>query len=323
MKKLLAFLLCLVASSAWADEKFSVYTSYQTVPLVGSTFTPNLALGANMILNLVHGSCPCTLANMTNIVPGRGGGMNTMRIVQSASGGETLALSGSTYALTANLGIVADAIAKNDWLYYIDADGMVQFIAAILPPTLSSLVANQLTGGDGMTSGWTASTGGSGATLTVGPQGIAPDGSNNSAFLTEFTNTGTHFADQNTTLTGDSTGTVTGSVFTKEKSGTRLVEIRFADNAFSNVASVTADPVACAITSTTGTIGTGFVSATGTINRPNGFCEVWYQATLAGATMVFENIQLSTLGGDNYAGDGTSALWLWRPAARRGAVSPP
>jgi hypothetical protein len=303
---------------------FGPDTAYQPVPLTGTAFVPNLEISANLLLKLVHGTCPCTLANMINAPAGRAN-QNVMRFIQSTAGGETIAMSGSQYAGSiavwgANLPIIADAGAKTDLLYYIDADGLVQLTMSLGPPSLSNLAPNQITGGDGMTSGWTAV----GTGFLPGPTGLAPDFSNNAATLPEDGTPGTHLVSQHNT--GLSAGIVTASVFVKEKTGTRLVELRLADNSFANVASVTADPVACVITSASaGTIGAGNVSAADTIpGRPNGYCEVWFQATLGGAgAPVFMNVELSTPGGDNYPGDGSSALYVWRPAVRAGVKSPP
>jgi hypothetical protein len=317
MKRYLWFLLVFIfPASSMADVTFSSTRAYQSVSLTGSAFIPNVLLGSNLTLTLVHGTCPCTLNNMTNIYPGQFG---VVHIINSSSGSEILTLSGSQYSLTVTPPFTPDPASENDWFYTVNADSKVLFTSAALPPSISNTQANLLSGADGMTSGWTAQN----ATLATGATCTSPiGGTNTCALLTEDTTTNTHFAFQNTTLP---TSTNTASVFAKINSGTRFVEFRIADNSFVNVASEIFDPVTCSDTiSGTGatTIGTAVIIGHGTIARSNGFCEGWIQANLGGAVPVFENIQLATPAGDNYLGTGQSNL-LWRPAVRNCVCSPP
>jgi hypothetical protein len=312
-----------------ADVTYPSILAYQTIPLSGNAFIPNAFLGSNMTLTLVHGTCPCTLNNMTNIYPGQFG---MVHVINSSSGSEALTLSGSQYVLTVTPPYTSDPNSATDWFYTVNANGLVLFGEADLPPTISNTSPNLLLGGDGLTSNWSAGQ----ATLTTGATCTSPiGGTNTCALLTEDTSNAVHRVVQNTTLPGSAV--ITDSAFAKINSGTRYIELRLADNTFSNVASLTFDPVTCSddpsIAAGTGPafIGAGALAAPGshgTIPRPNGFCEGWIAATLGGATPVFETIQLSTPSGDSYLGTGESNL-IWRPAARNcvsqlnGVCTPP
>lgn len=63
--------------------------SKQVVALATSTFTPDFDAAQHFTFNLVHASCPCTIANPTNVgnSPGQVG---VFKIVQSATGGDTV-----------------------------------------------------------------------------------------------------------------------------------------------------------------------------------------------------------------------------------------
>ncbi len=65
----------------------------QPITISTATFTPNFSNGINFDVTLVHASCPCTLANPTNIH------QNTyfLTIVQSGTGSDTIGTWGSFY----------------------------------------------------------------------------------------------------------------------------------------------------------------------------------------------------------------------------------
>ncbi len=58
-----------------------------TVAISTATFTPDLSAGNNFAITLVHASCPCTLANPTNITAGQSG---LIVVNQSATGSDTI-----------------------------------------------------------------------------------------------------------------------------------------------------------------------------------------------------------------------------------------
>lgn len=58
-----------------------------TVSISTATFTPDLSAGNNFAITLVHASCPCTLANPTNIMAGQSG---LIVVNQSATGSDTI-----------------------------------------------------------------------------------------------------------------------------------------------------------------------------------------------------------------------------------------
>lgn len=291
------------------------------VPLTGSTFVPNMQLGWDLVINLSHSACPCTLAAPTNLAADQHG---TIRINQSSGGGDQLALSGAVYGATWIPPLVQDSLAQNDWAYYTDANGKFQFIYGNLPPSLSNTAPNQLLGGDSMsTSNWAPA----GLTYTVG--GIAdPAGGTSASTMIEDTSNGPHRVGQSTTL---AIGTNTVSVFAKKvpsSLATRYIQIRVLDNFGNDGFDEVFDPVACTdVGPGLGPfpgIGTFHVTAHGTIARPNGFCEGWIQADLGTMPPLFTSIELNKpTFGDQYVGDGASGAYVFRAAARAGAVSPP
>jgi hypothetical protein len=67
------------------DQQIPDALDFITVPLVGSTFTPDFTMGINFSISLTS-ACPCTLANPTNQVPQQGG----LEIIQDGTGSRTI-----------------------------------------------------------------------------------------------------------------------------------------------------------------------------------------------------------------------------------------
>ena len=67
-----------------------------TLTIATATFTPVLTAGINQQMTLIHGSCPCTLANPTGIASAVGQ-TGMFDIIQSSSGSETIGTWGSQY----------------------------------------------------------------------------------------------------------------------------------------------------------------------------------------------------------------------------------
>lgn len=65
-----------------------------TVAISTATFTPDLSTGNNFAITLVHASCPCTLANPTNITAGQSG---LIVVNQSATGSDLISSYGSDW----------------------------------------------------------------------------------------------------------------------------------------------------------------------------------------------------------------------------------
>ena len=61
----------------------------QTPAISGSTFTPDMSAGQRIIINLVHASCPCTIANPTNM-PSSGNPTGLIVIKQSSTGSDAV-----------------------------------------------------------------------------------------------------------------------------------------------------------------------------------------------------------------------------------------
>ena len=291
--------------------------AYQIVPLVGTTFTPNLALGTNMVMNLNSGCTPCTLAAPTNLVVGMNG---VIRINQSGTGGGTLVPSGSVYANNPYpFPVDADSNSPTDWFWDVDAVGNFVLREWLYPPTINNALApNLLTGGNGMTSNWTST----GGTLTTGA-GTDPLGGGTAAGFIEDSSNGTHRVSQ--AFSGASLGTNTMSCFVKIAVGTRWTECSFANNTISDRVNVVLNtPGGCVGTSlTTGVTGAASVSNSGVIPRSGGWCEFWVQGTLGGSTPLYFLYELNNAGTDFYAGDGVSGNYFWLPKISVGANSPP
>lgn len=92
-----------------------------TVSISTATFTPNHALANNFNITLINASCPCTLANPTNIVAGQSG---LIVINQSATGSDLITSYGGFYkwpgGTTPTLSTGASAIDIFSY-YVIDA----------------------------------------------------------------------------------------------------------------------------------------------------------------------------------------------------------
>ena len=67
-----------------------------TLTIATATFTPVLTAGINQQMTLIHGSCPCTIANPTGIASAVGQ-TGMFDIIQSSSGSETIGTWGSQY----------------------------------------------------------------------------------------------------------------------------------------------------------------------------------------------------------------------------------
>jgi hypothetical protein len=88
-----------------------------------STFTPNFNTGQNFEIDLVHASCPCTLANpSTTLVAGQSG---MIEIHQSATGSDTIGTWGSDYQYVGGTSTITLSTAANaiDYLSYYVPNG--------------------------------------------------------------------------------------------------------------------------------------------------------------------------------------------------------
>lgn len=83
-----------------------------------STFTPNFDNSQNFEIDLVHASCPCTLANpSTTLVAGQSG---MIEIHQSSTGGDSIGTWGSDYQYVGGTATITLSTAANavDYLPY-------------------------------------------------------------------------------------------------------------------------------------------------------------------------------------------------------------
>ena len=106
------------------------------VTISTATFTPNFNTGQNFEIDLVHASCPCTLANpSTTLVAGQSG---MIEIHQSSTGSDTIGTWGSDYQYvggTASITLSTSANAVDYLPYYVNnaATGIV-FGGLLLKP---------------------------------------------------------------------------------------------------------------------------------------------------------------------------------------------
>lgn len=120
-----------------------------TVNISTSTFTPNFAASNNHNITLVHASCPCTLANPTNIVAGQSG---VMVINQSSSGSDLINTYGTAYVFTnaAAPTLSTAASAVDEFSYYV-VDGAHIRIAPLTSTAVAGTAVTP-TAGSGVTS---------------------------------------------------------------------------------------------------------------------------------------------------------------------------
>lgn len=107
-----------------------------TISISTATFTPNLAASNNFNMTLVHASCPCTLANPTNIVPGESG---VIVVNQSSTGSDLVSTYGSDYIFTngaaPTLSTAANAV---DELSYYVVDSTHIRVAPLVSTSIGS-----------------------------------------------------------------------------------------------------------------------------------------------------------------------------------------
>jgi len=98
-------------------------TNFSTPAIATSTFTPVFSTSQNFRINLVHASCPCTLANPAALVAGQDG---VFEIAQSATGSDTISSWGSEYQFaggTSSITLSTSANAVDYIPYHVDSTG--------------------------------------------------------------------------------------------------------------------------------------------------------------------------------------------------------
>lgn len=114
-----------------------------------ATFTPNFAASTNFDIGLIHASCPCTLANPTNIVAGQSG---VIGIIQSATGGDTITTYGTDYIFTNTTAptLSSTASAVDYYSYYVEDSTHIRM--SFLPATAAISETATPTAGTSVTS---------------------------------------------------------------------------------------------------------------------------------------------------------------------------
>lgn len=115
--KLPADVAYLDAIQAWTNGQA---VSPTVVSISTATFTPDFSASNNFSITLVHASCPCTIANPSNIVAGQSG---VIAVVQSATGSDLVNTWGTDYVFTnTNTPVLSTAISATDYLSYYVVD---------------------------------------------------------------------------------------------------------------------------------------------------------------------------------------------------------
>lgn len=108
---------------AIGDPIKNLSTITETMTISTSTFTPDMAAGLNHQATLVHASCPCTIANPTNLTL-HVGETGMFDIIQSSTGGDTVTW-GSQYITPGGTSTLTLSTAANavDHIAYRAVDG--------------------------------------------------------------------------------------------------------------------------------------------------------------------------------------------------------
>lgn len=127
------------------------YTKSQRVsPVTDSistaTFTPDFSASNNHNITLVHASCPCTLANPTNIVAGQSG---QIVVNQSATGSDLINTYGGDYVFTNNSAptLSAGANATDVLSYYVIDSTHIRLSPVISTPATNTTTNAVLSNG--------------------------------------------------------------------------------------------------------------------------------------------------------------------------------
>jgi hypothetical protein len=108
----------------------------QTLTISTATFTPAAAAGNNIKFQLVHASCPCTLANPSGSpIAGTSG---VLEIQQSSTGSDTIGTWGSSYIYaggTATIALSAGASQTDTFSYYVRDSTHILITTAALNAT--------------------------------------------------------------------------------------------------------------------------------------------------------------------------------------------
>jgi hypothetical protein len=167
-------------------------------------------------------------------------------------------------------------------------------------------------GGSGMTSDWITVA----ATFTTAT-GLAPDGTTNAALLTESATTNRHIVYQNVTPTGDQVF----SVYAKAN-GRRYIQLNVAQADDLGRVIVYVDLQTGTVTDTE-VAGVGVLNSTSVELGANGFYKISVSSNVSATPYnTYFTIALSDVAtygsplnstSPEYAGDGTSGVYLWRP----------
>lgn len=138
-----------------------------TVAISTATFTPDFNASNNHNITLVHASCPCTLANPTNISAGQSG---QIVINQSSSGSDTITTYGGDYVFANNTTpTLSTGVSATDILSYYVIDSTHIRISPVISTPLATIgsAAGTPTCGTGCSSVTAGSTNSRGS-LTTG-----------------------------------------------------------------------------------------------------------------------------------------------------------
>jgi hypothetical protein len=283
--------------------------AFRSAALSSSTYTPDFPAAPNVLFNLPHTMCPCTIAAPFPFLPGYSGMLQTC---QSAAGSDAATFDGS-YVNPPTLSTGARVCDYTTYSVTASGKTLLGNKVSVTPPT------NELTGGNGMTSGWTT-TG-----LTSFTTGLAGDpiGTSTAARMTENTNNSGHEVDQATTL-GESIATCAWDV----KAGTGATRYAVAAMFSSNAHAEAAFDLTTGAFQPPSYVSNGaVVLSTGSAPEGGGWWRVWISSDMTNAsggpvalaqTMYMAKNPFQSGGNFNYTGDGTTNMLVWGPTCRAG-----
>lgn len=115
---------CTNLAASWAAGQRSTPVA---VPLSTSTFTPDMNASDNFTFALVHASCPCQIANPSNLTAGQTG---VFVITQSATGGDTVTWGGNYAFPNGTPTLQTTASAEDYFSFYAESSSRIVVVPA-------------------------------------------------------------------------------------------------------------------------------------------------------------------------------------------------
>jgi hypothetical protein len=292
-----------VATEAALDwqrpQKMYFLQAYNYLSASTTSAAPDFKWSPNASFSL-SSSCPCTITNPVYAHDGQNG---FLAVAQDSLGGRTISTWGSQYTVTT--GATLDSSYESTTYFPYTVSGT----QIILGNSYSSgSPTNLLTGGNNFATGWTASPSGS-LVITTGQTDPLSGTTAASAIENSNATATTHEITQNITLDNS---TYTCSVYYKADAGSRDIIL--------TVVGSTGNTYLFADTGGGVPLNGSGGTATGVNEYTNSIGSGWYQAVITaanygvGSTQVGVSLANPTGPVASYPGNGTSGLFIWRPA---------